>query len=368
MKTKRGRRRAPRPIAMAGFRENSDFGFGSPPPIDDATPNSTANMPAGISSPTIDGIQSSTAQQVQANVANFAEEQGRTSWSRAHSPFGNTATALDNRSGFFQATVDSELNVSSAPVATDIWAGTLSPDTLSYQQGLNVPAGTRAMAAYGSIPSQGRTPLGHGLPSFGNTATALGGNDGLFQATINSGQSPFSAPVATNSCATTLSPDTPGYQQGLNITAGRQSMAAYDPTLPAYMLVPPVFPGYFQQLPKEIQAQQIEIVLISLRQSGSQYAEISNTIKALFGVEITANALVKQFGKLQDQYFGPLPEAVKNAMPDLVAAVKDKMACMDLRLSEAEKKAMEDILKELPQIIPRFVQHRVVQKRKGMDK
>ncbi|RYP67262.1 hypothetical protein DL771_007351 [Monosporascus sp. 5C6A] len=275
---------------MAGSRENSHFRFGDPPLIDGATSVSAGNMPAGIPSPTID-----------------------------------------------HAITDSGQSASSAPVTTNIWAATSSPDTLDYQQGLNLAARTQSMAAYGSISSQGRTPLAHGRPPFGNTAAALGGHDGLFQATINSGQSASSASVAANIWAATSSPDTLDYQQGLNLAARTQSMAAYDSTLPAYMLVPPVFPSYFQQLPKEIQA--------------------------LFGVEITPNALVKRFGKLQDQYFGG-----KKAMPDLVAAVKDKMACMDLRLSETEKKAMEDILKELPQIIPRFVQHRVMQKRKGMDK
>ncbi|RYO75322.1 hypothetical protein DL764_010492 [Monosporascus ibericus] len=358
---------APRLVPMAGSREKNHFGFGGPPLIDDSTSISAGNMPAGIPSPTIEDVQSSTAQHVQANMANFAEEQGRTPWGHGRPPFGNTATALDNRGGLFQAITDSGQSASSAPVTTSIWASP-SPDALDHTQGFNIAAGRRAMAAYSSISSQGRTPLGHGRPPFGNTATALGGHDGLFQATINSGQSASSASVAANVWAATSSPDNLDYQQGLNLAAGTQSIAAYDSTLPAYTLVPPVFPSYFQQLPKEIQAQQIEIVLISLRQSGAQYAEISNTIRALFGVEITPNALVKRFGKLQDQYFGPLPEAVKKAMPDLVAAVKDKMACMDLRLSEAEKKAMEDILKELPQIIPRFVQHRVMQKRKGMDK
>ncbi|RYP65912.1 hypothetical protein DL770_008907 [Monosporascus sp. CRB-9-2] len=353
---------------MAGSRENNHFGFGVPPLIDDATSISADNMAAGMPSPAVDHVQSSVAQHVQASVANFAGEQGRTPCSHGFPPFGNIETVLGGHNGLFQATTDNGQSASSAPVATNIWAASPSPDTLSHTQGFNLAAGRRAMAAYGSVSSQGRTPLGHGGPPFGNTATVLGGHDGLFQATITSGQSASSASIAANIWAATSSPDTLDYQQGLNLAAGTQSMAAHDSTLPAYMLVPPVFPNYFQQLPKEIQAQQIEIVLISLRQSGAQYAEISNTIRALFGVEITPNALVKRFGKLQDQYFGPLPEAVKKAMPDLVAAVKDKMACMDLMLSGAEKKAMEDILKELPQIIPRFVQHRVMQKRKGMDK
>lgn len=56
-------------------------------------------------------------------------------------------------------------------------------------------------------------------------------------------------------------------------------------------------------------------------------------------------------------------------MPDLVTAVEDEIARMDLSmLTEADKTAMEEILKELPQMIPRFVQNRVMRKRKCMDK
>jgi hypothetical protein len=65
----------------------------------------------------------------------------------------------------------------------------------------------------------------------------------------------------------------------------------------------------------------------------------------------------------------PLPEAVRNVMPELVTAVKDEMTRMDLSmLTEADKTAMEEILKELPRMIPRFVQNRVMRKRKCVDK
>ncbi len=60
----------------------------------------------------------------------------------------------------------------------------------------------------------------------------------------------------------------------------------------------------------------------------------------------------------------PLPEAIKNGMPEIMAVIKNAMARSGIdfdSLPEADKKA----LAELPKMIPKLVQNRVLQKRKA---
>lgn len=213
--------------------------------------------------------------------------------------------------------MNSEQHPPLAPVATGSYAASSSTDDLGDRLGSNNATGTQVTGAYHLTPGQSFSPWIHEHLSFDNTMP-LDDRGELRQTVMHGEQDLYSAPFATNSWEAPLCTDAMGHHPGFNMAAGAQAMVAYDSmpaayeSLPAaygsippvYMPVPPVFPGYFQQLPKEIQAQQIEIVLISLRQSGVPFAEISNTVKARFGVEMTVNSLVKRFGKLQDQYLG----------------------------------------------------------------
>jgi hypothetical protein len=244
-------------------------------------------MSAEASSPTVKSVWV-TAQPVQANMANLS--------------FGNAAT-LDSYGESFQAIMNGEQHHSTAPVTANIWAAPPPTGNLGHHPGFNIAAGTQAMGAYVPILLQGRTPYGRGKLSLENTAT-LDGHIESFQAIMNSEQHHSTAPVTANIWADPLSTDTLGHHPSFNTAAGTQAMAAYDLMSPAYMPMPSVFPGSFQQLPKEIQTQQIEIMLTSLRQSGVQFAEISNMIKAKFGVEMSVNSLVKRFGKLRNLYLG----------------------------------------------------------------
>lgn len=270
---------------MAGSDDHTQFRFSDNPLFENAlssttghvrprpAPNSTGNMSAEISSPIVEPVWV-TSQPVQANMANLS--------------FGNTLT-LDGHGGSFGAIMNSEQHLSTAPVTANTWAAPPPTGSLGHHPAFNIAAGTRAIGAYAPILLQGRTPYGNGES---------------FQAIMNSEQHSSAAPVTANIWADPLSADTMGHHPGFNPVAGTQALAAYDSMSPAYMPAPSVFPGSFQQLPKEIQAHQIESMLISLRQSGVQFAEISNMIKTRFGVERSVNALVKQFGKLQNLYLG----------------------------------------------------------------
>lgn len=64
----------------------------------------------------------------------------------------------------------------------------------------------------------------------------------------------------------------------------------------------------------------------------------------------------------------PLPAAVKNAMPDIMACIIGHMNKMPelAELAENEQDLLEQIIHELPRSIPKFVQNKVTSKRKTM--
>ncbi|KAK0724169.1 hypothetical protein B0H67DRAFT_640734 [Lasiosphaeris hirsuta] len=104
-------------------------------------------------------------------------------------------------------------------------------------------------------------------------------------------------------------------------------------------------------------------MLMELRRSGLGFSEISSEMRLRFGINISPNALVKRAGKLKDQYLEPLPEAIRNAMPEVMGVIQNHLEKTDLRkLSAGEKKAVAEVLKDLPQEIPKLVLQRMLRK------
>ncbi len=63
----------------------------------------------------------------------------------------------------------------------------------------------------------------------------------------------------------------------------------------------------------------------------------------------------------------PLPEAVKNAMSEIIACIKEEMTKMNLEaLPQIDKQLLDEIVTELPRSIPKFIQSRILRKRKAM--
>ncbi|KAH8898188.1 hypothetical protein GQ53DRAFT_802602 [Thozetella sp. PMI_491] len=134
-------------------------------------------------------------------------------------------------------------------------------------------------------------------------------------------------------------------------------------------------PGFLPTLPlkshpklcKDSFTPEQDNLLMTLKQAGKKYSEIVDAMRSQLGAEISVNRLVKRFDKIRDLYLDALPEAVKNVMPEVMACIKEEMAKMDLEaLPHMDKQLLDEIVTELPRSIPKFVQSRVLRKRKTM--
>ncbi|KAK0634046.1 hypothetical protein B0T14DRAFT_508285 [Immersiella caudata] len=120
------------------------------------------------------------------------------------------------------------------------------------------------------------------------------------------------------------------------------------------------------KLPKEGWTQAQQEMLIKSRQSGRGFADIAEDMRVQFGVEITPNALVKRFGKIQETHLGPLSTAINNVKPDLMASIKAEVDKLGYdALTEAERQALEEIMQEFHRSIPKSVQNLVYRRRKA---
>ncbi|KAK5651309.1 hypothetical protein OQA88_12604 [Cercophora sp. LCS_1] len=130
---------------------------------------------------------------------------------------------------------------------------------------------------------------------------------------------------------------------------------------------PPASPGSTTRPSKPTWTKEHVEALVSLRQAGKGFAEISQEMRTRFGFEISPNALVKRFQKLQEQYHEPLPEVIRNAMPEIMTVIRAAVAKMENEesMSDEERKALQEIVNELPQSIPKMVQNSVLRKRKA---
>ncbi|KAK5655920.1 hypothetical protein OQA88_5055 [Cercophora sp. LCS_1] len=154
--------------------------------------------------------------------------------------------------------------------------------------------------------------------------------------------------------------------------------------IPEAAYVPPVAPWVSSRIAKDNASKAQEKLLVTLRQAGVGFEDIALEMKAKFGVDVSANALVKRYQKTLDAYLlvsppqsqylsgtnhltltqQPVAEATKSAMPDIMEVIMRELGKrMDVgQLSEADKK----VLQGLQQDLPRFVQNRALRKRKAM--
>ncbi|KAK0655075.1 hypothetical protein B0T16DRAFT_450817 [Cercophora newfieldiana] len=120
------------------------------------------------------------------------------------------------------------------------------------------------------------------------------------------------------------------------------------------------------RLPKEGWTQAQQDMLIKGRQAGQGFTEISNEMRVKLGVEISPNALVKRFQKIQETHLGPLSTAINNAKPDIMACIKGELEKLGLdALPQADKQALDEIMQDFHRSIPKLVQARVYRKRKA---
>ncbi|KAK1758975.1 hypothetical protein QBC47DRAFT_97231 [Echria macrotheca] len=112
--------------------------------------------------------------------------------------------------------------------------------------------------------------------------------------------------------------------------------------------------------PEDTTMQQQEL-LVNLRQQGMRFEAIAERMRMEFGVDLTANALVKRYQKLQkskNASFLRLALATARALPDMKAAMKRELG--DGIETEAEMAEFERLLEDLP----RIMQNRYLRKRK----
>ncbi|KAK0624593.1 hypothetical protein B0T17DRAFT_245690 [Bombardia bombarda] len=145
-------------------------------------------------------------------------------------------------------------------------------------------------------------------------------------------------------------------------TVGQSNMSFSPP-----LFIPPLPLKPNPKLARDGWTQEQDNLLLTLRQAGWAYSDISDAMRTQLGADISVNRLVKRFDKIRELYLDPLLEAVKNVMPEIMACIKDEMGKMDLgALPQTDKQLLDEIVEELPRSIPKFVQNRLLRKRKAM--
>lgn len=100
-------------------------------------------------------------------------------------------------------------------------------------------------------------------------------------------------------------------ETGSQITGPNQSEpASVDDIMVSPMFMPSAPSHLNLRLPKDGWSQELETMLIDLRRAGYKFPEISNEMRARHGVEISPNALVKRFQKIQELFL-EVTEALK---------------------------------------------------------
>lgn len=80
----------------------------------------------------------------------------------------------------------------------------------------------------------------------------------------------------------------------------------------------------------------------------------------MYGIVASTNALSKRHTnllKVQKEYLEPLPEAIKNVMPEIMALIRNE--AVRKGLSASDMKSLDD----LPEVIPNLVQNRLLRKK-----
>ncbi|KAM7206032.1 hypothetical protein V8F33_000862 [Rhypophila sp. PSN 637] len=107
--------------------------------------------------------------------------------------------------------------------------------------------------------------------------------------------------------------------------------------------------------------------LVGKRKEGRGFSKIGQEMFAKYGVFRSDNCLVKRLQKIQEQYLEPLPKAMKNRMPELLDILKDEMSKLGLDgVSGDDKEVLNQVIQDLPRLLPKFVQNRVTNTRKAL--
>ncbi|EAQ85411.1 predicted protein [Chaetomium globosum CBS 148.51] len=105
-----------------------------------------------------------------------------------------------------------------------------------------------------------------------------------------------------------------------------------------------------------------------LRAAGYGYAAISEKMREKLGIEITANALVKRYQKLPKTCESVVANAITNIMPQIMEQLYVELPHIDDgTLSEEEKRTVDRMLQDLPQILPNCVRSSLSRKRRTMQ-
>ena len=100
--------------------------------------------------------------------------------------------------------------------------------------------------------------------------------------------------------------------------------------------------------------------LMDLRKARWPYKNIAQELERMYGIVASTNALSKRHTnllKVQKEYLEPLPEAIKNVMPEIMALIRNE--AVRKGLSASDMKSLDD----LPEVIPNLVQNRLLRKK-----
>ncbi|KAK4214224.1 hypothetical protein QBC37DRAFT_387358 [Rhypophila decipiens] len=149
-----------------------------------------------------------------------------------------------------------------------------------------------------------------------------------------------------------------GFAERMNYTA---SSTLFLPTSPP----PPCHPS--SRTSREGWSPEEDNFLVGKRKEGRGFSQIGQEMFAKYGVFRADNCLVKRLQKIQGQYLEPLPMAMKNRMPELLDILKDELDKLGLDgVSGDDKEVLDQVMQDLPRLLPKFVQNRVTNTRKAL--
>lgn len=108
---------------------------------------------------------------------------------------------------------------------------------------------------------------------------------------------------------------------------------------------------------------EVNIMLLTLRDAGQGYSEISTAIQERFGVTISCNALTKRYSKMEHVRMSALPTAIQISMPEIMGLIERRLTQMDNgSLSETERQRVRELMVDLPNSFPRWVENRLARR------
>ncbi|KAK3380642.1 hypothetical protein B0T24DRAFT_198419 [Lasiosphaeria ovina] len=108
---------------------------------------------------------------------------------------------------------------------------------------------------------------------------------------------------------------------------------------------------------------EVNMMLLTLRDAGQGYSEISAAIQRRFGVMISCNALTKRYNKMEGVRMSLLATAIQSSMPEIMSLIESRLTQMDNgSLSETERQRVRELMVDLPNSFPRWVENRLTRR------